>query len=155
WKPNDGRIFHASAKGMGRNAGAPVVAAIAYERPSIVTSGAKHVEFITAVWSLLRFPHFAGLRVYRKSMTVSMTDGEDTRFESVPPDERIIVGNAAIISQADSLAGIVVWILRTSDIRRSWSTDAHVQHAIAPKRNTRCFGVRGAGFKNVFNIDES
>ena len=113
----DDRILEVLARRPTRDARAPVVAAIAHERPAVISPRANDVDLIAATWSLLGLPYFTGFGVDRQGVTVPMSDRINTGLVSPPPDKRVISGNAPVVAQPDDLTRVVVGILRASYLR--------------------------------------
>src|SRR5262245_54301762 len=139
---------------MWRDKRAKVVPAVAHDWPTIITAGAKNIDLVTATRSLLRFPKISCLRINCEPMTVSVAQRKNSGLEARAVNKRVVGRNAPVVTKPHDLAGIIVWILRTPYLRRSWSANAHVEHAVTPKGNSRCFRFRGAGLEDIPHINE-
>src|SRR5205814_594820 len=95
---------------------APVIASVTHHRPAVISAAMKNVELVAATWSLLGFPQIASRWVDGEPTSVAMSGCIDRRLMTRPTDERIIRRNAAIVAQANHLAGIVVRILSAGDL---------------------------------------
>src|SRR5262249_10271245 len=133
--PEDHRLLE-TGRG-GRKARAVVVAAVADDRPAVISPRLQHVQFVAAVRTVLVLPDLTREWIEREPELHAMTDRENRRLVAALSDERIVRRHAAIVLESQDLAGEIVGVLRTIDADArsgSWSADAHVQHAVGAER---------------------
>src|SRR5207302_6294082 len=111
--PEDDRLLE-TGRGR-RKARAVVVAAVADDRPAVVVARLQHVQFVAAVRTVFLFPDLAGERIESKPKLHAMTDRENRRLVAALSDERIVGRHAAVIFQAQDLAGQIVGVLGAVD----------------------------------------
>ena len=70
--------------------GPPVVAPEADKRPPVIAARPQYVEFVTAAWSLFRFPDLASFRIRGQAVPVAMPHRVDARFVARASDEWIV-----------------------------------------------------------------
>src|SRR5207247_8923152 len=113
-------------------------------RPVVVAACSNDVDLITALWTILVFPDFAGLRVNNDRHRVP--DAKRIQFGFVPgaPDERIIGLDAPVVVETQDLAEIAGWILCIRHGRQTCSpavrkrdTDGQINLAVASEHEAR------------------
>ena len=105
-------------------------------------------------WSLFCFPHLSGLRIHGEAVSVAMSHRVNARLVARAPNESILRGDRPIVAQPHDLAGVVVRILSATDLRRTWCTDRHVQHAVMIEGDSRRFGIDRARLEDVASVHE-
>ena len=107
------RRFHALAARPGVDGGpAAVVHAVADHRPAVVQAGPDEVELVAALRSVLVGPQVAGLGVHEQPLRVAVSVAPDLGQGAGLPDERVVVGHAAVVVEADGDAVMVRRVLR-------------------------------------------
>src|SRR6185503_7284904 len=84
---------------------AAIVAAVAHHRPTVVLARADDVELVAAVGAVLALPNVAGDRVHGEAERAPVAERIDRRVPALLPRERIVLGHAAVVVEAQDLAG--------------------------------------------------
>ena len=118
---------------------APVVHAVADDRPAVVQAGLYQVELVAALRSMLVGPQVAGLRVDEQPLRVPVPVAPDLGQGAVLPDERIVVRHPAVVMEAKRDPVMVRQVLR--GVRRQIAPRA--RHAIAHRDEEVSVAVPG------------
>ena len=71
-------------------------------RSAVVQGGPYQVELVAALRPVLVGPPVAGLGVHEQAVRVAVCAAPDPGQGAGPPDERVVVGHAAVVGEADS-----------------------------------------------------
>ena len=119
-----------------------------HARPAIVLSRLDEVELIATIGAMFRRQHCA-VGMHREAQRIAMPIGEHRGLGVAALHEGIVVGDGAVIAQAQHLAGGHVQVLR--DVA-SGRADDGVEHSIRAKgdaRSTGAFGITDEDFLHL------
>ena len=165
--PEHPRVVHAfPGPRVIRHGRAGVVAARRHQRPPVVVAGKQDVDLVAAQWADFGFPQLAGFGVIRQAVRIPMAVAEDLRQRACAPDERIVRRNAAVVTDAQDLAVVVVECLRLHPLAvvlRSVAAvavavaDGHIQGAVAPEQHAarvRAVALPGVRDEDFLEVHE-
>src|SRR6185295_8444122 len=114
----------------------------------------------------LRLPQFTRLGVVGQAVRIPMTVAEDLRERSRTPDERVVGRNAAVVTNAQDLAVVVVQglrlhalavVLRTVAAVAIAVADGHIQRAVAPEQHApwiRAVALPGVRYEDFLKVEQ-
>ena len=89
-----------------------IIDAIRRQRPAVIGTGLRNVQFVAAARTVLAGPQRAAVRMQRRTLLIAVAVRPDFRPRIVAPDERIVVGHRAIRVQPHQLALQMIQQLR-------------------------------------------
>src|SRR5688572_5222917 len=134
--PVDDRILESFARKPFRLPRAGIRAARADERPAVVHAGLQYVDLVAAVRALLALPELARRRMHDETLRAAMPERIDLGLVALAAGKGIVSRHAAVVVQAQDLAGVAHWILRTAAVA-GIAERAHVELAVAAEGETR------------------
>src|SRR5687768_6429767 len=92
--------------------GTTVVDAVGDDGPAVVRARLDQVELIAAARAVLGLVERAGHRMEREALRAAVAVGVDLRCHTLLTYEWVVARHAAVIVQAEDIAGVVAVVLR-------------------------------------------